>query len=225
MTDNILIVVAHADDETIGMAGTIRKHVDNGDTVRVISMTDGVGSREASTDVDRLSRKAAAMEASRILGFEWGECHEFTDNALDKYPLIDLVKCIEIEKTRFQPTIVYTHSGADLNIDHRTVVQAVLTAFRPQPGENCREIRLFEVASATDYGHPAVTGRFSPNLFVNIRDTWRAKRSALSAYTAEMRDYPHSRSLEGIENLAKNRGNQVGFEFAEAFEVARKLEN
>jgi len=40
-----------------------------------------------------------------------------------------------------------------------------------------------------------------------------------------MRDYPHSRSIEGIKNLAKLRGNQVGYDFAEAFEVIRKLED
>ena len=38
-----------------------------------------------------------------------------------------------------------------------------------------------------------------------------------------MRDYPHSRSIEGIKNLAKLRGNQVGYDFAEAFEVPAKL--
>ena len=134
------------------------------------------------------------------------------------------MKCVEKEKSRFQPTLVYTHSGADLNIDHRIVVQAALTAFRPQPDEKCREIRLFEVASATDYGHGAVTGKFSPNLFISIQDTWHAKLDALMAYGSEMRDYPHSRSLGGLESLAKNRGNQVGVNLAEAFEVVRKLE-
>ena len=39
-----------------------------------------------------------------------------------------------------------------------------------------------------------------------------------------MRNPPHSRSIEGIENLAKYRGNQVGLHYAEAFEVIRKIE-
>ena len=121
--------------------------------------------------------------------------------------------------------IVYTHSGADLNVDHRVVSNAVLTAFRPQPNEKCKELRLFEVASATDYGNPAITGSFSPNLFLNISNEWSSKVRALEAYNAEMRDYPHSRSIKGIQNLAKLRGNQVGYELAEAFEVIRKLES
>ena len=39
----ILVVVSHSDDETISMGGTIKKHINSGDDVYVISMTDGVG--------------------------------------------------------------------------------------------------------------------------------------------------------------------------------------
>lgn len=84
---------------------------------------------------------------------------------------------------------------------------------------------MFEVASATDYGNPSITGSFAPNLFVDITSEWASKERALEAYNAEMRDYPHSRSIEGINNLAKLRGNQVGCNLAEAFEVIRKIEH
>ena len=84
---------------------------------------------------------------------------------------------------------------------------------------------MFEVASATDYGNPSITGQFVPNLFVDISSEWTSKERALKAYSAEMRDCPHSRSIEGIKNLAKLRGNQVGCTLAEAFEVIRKIEH
>ena len=41
----VLVVVAHTDDETLGLGGTIAKHVENGDIVYGVSMTDGVGAR------------------------------------------------------------------------------------------------------------------------------------------------------------------------------------
>ena len=41
----VLVVVAHSDDETIGMGGTIKRHTEKGDEVIVMSMTNGVGSR------------------------------------------------------------------------------------------------------------------------------------------------------------------------------------
>jgi len=223
MTETVLIVVAHSDDESISMAGTIRKHVSKGDMVYVVSMTDGVGARNAVDGDAVIERKKSSIKASEVLGFVWGECYRFDDNAMDSYPLLEVVKAVEYVKMRYKPTIVYTHSGADLNVDHKVVANAVLTAFRPQPNHLCKEIRLFVVASSTDYGYPSITGLFSPNLFINITDEWSAKAEALNAYSAEMREYPHSRSLQGIKNLANTRGNQVGYDLAEAFEVIRKL--
>ena len=221
---NILIIVAHSDDETIGMGGTIVNHTKNGDKVFAVSLTNGVGSRDAQSKGDINKRAIAADKASRILGFEWLQAGKFSDNEMDKSSLIEVVKFIENIKNLLKPDIVYTHSSSDLNIDHRIVSEAVLTAFRPQPNEKCREIRAFEVSSATDYGHKSVTGSFYPNLFIDISDTWGEKLLALKEYASEMRDYPHTRSFEGIENLSKLRGNQVGLRQAEAFEIIRKIQ-
>lgn len=224
MDETILVIVSHPDDESISMAGTICKHVNEGDKVYVISMTDGVSSRNHVDKESVSERKEASKKASKILGFEWGKCFNFGDNLMDKYPLLDIVKAIEINKQNYKPSIVYTHSISDLNIDHRIVANAVLTAFRPIPMEICKEIRLFEVPSATDYGNSAITGSFLPNLFVDINKNWDLKKEALIAYSDEMREFPHSRSIEAIKNLAKLRGNQVGLHLAEAFQVIRKLE-
>ena len=65
---------------------------------------------------------------------------------------------------------------------------------------------------------------FYPNLYVDITGTWEKKLAALNEYKMEMRDAPHTRSFEGLENLAKHRGNQVGLKYAEAFEIIRKIE-
>ena len=225
MREVVLVVVAHSDDESISMAGTIVKHIKKGDKVFVISMTDGVGARDDANLNKIKQRKNASVTASKVLGFEWGDSYDFSDNVMDSYPLIEIVKAVEKAKYKYRPTLVYTHSGADLNVDHRVVANSVLTAFRPQPNELCKELRLFEVASATDYGKSAITGSFSPNLFIDISNEWPTKVKALEAYMEEMREYPHSRSIQGIKNLANLRGNQVGYDFAEAFEVIRKLED
>ena len=224
MTKDILVFVAHSDDETLGLGGTIAKHVSMGDRVYAVSMTNGVGARASASLLDASSRKEASEKASEILNFKWLAQFDFEDNRLDKYPMLDLVAQIENVKNEIKPNLVYTHSAADLNVDHRQLALAVMTAFRPQPCENCSEIRLFEVPSATDFGHRAVTGSFNPNLFVEIADFWHLKLKALQAYADEMRTYPHSRSLKAVENLASARGNQVGLEMAEAFEIVRKIE-
>ena len=220
----VLIVAAHSDDEALGCGGTIARHVHIGDKVFAVKFTDGTGAREGNDDYLIAARDAAAQESARVLGFSWHAAGSFPDNMLDGVPLLDIVRFIESAKSAVTPDIVYTHSAADLNIDHRRVCEAVLTAFRPQPGEYCREIRCFEIASATDYGHGSVTGTFRPNLFINIKETWPQKLQAIEAYSGEMRSAPHSRSVEGLAALAQLRGMQTGLEMAEAFEVLRKVE-
>ena len=223
MNEIILVIVAHTDDETIGMGGTIARHVFEGDNVFSISMTDGVGARSNHSDEIVENRQKAAHNASEILGFKWLDNANFPDNSMDSIPLLDVVKFIEAAKEKVHPTIVYTHSTADLNIDHRIVAEATMTAFRPQPNEEWKEIRAFEVPSATDYSHEDVTSSFYPNMFISIEEFWEKKHQALMQYQGEIREEPHSRSLHGIETLANYRGNQVGLNLAEAFQILRKI--
>lgn len=220
----VLVVVAHTDDETLGCGGTIARHLKNGDKVYGVSMTDGVGARGTEDSEEIKKRAQASINAGKILGLEWLEGGSFPDNAMDTVGLLDVAKVIERAKMLTKPTIVYTHSSADLNIDHRIVSQATLTAFRPQPNEVWEEIRTFEVASATDYGHKSITKEFNPNLYVDISETWKTKLAALKEYNMEMREAPHTRSFDGLENLAKYRGNQVGLPYAESFEIIRKVD-
>ena len=223
MNRNILVIVAHPDDETIGMGATIKRHEILGDNIFVLSMTDGVGARNKYSNLEVKERVLNSENASDVLGFKWIERYDFKDNRLDSYPLIEIIKSIEKVKTKVQPNLVYTHSGADLNIDHRVIANSVFTAFRPQPEEMCKEIRLFEVSSATDFSHESITSIFSPNLYIDIQNTWKYKALALEGYGIEIKNYPHTRSLEGLQNLAKVRGNQVGISMAEAFQIARKI--
>ena len=221
--DNVLIIVSHTDDETLGMGGVIAKHIKSGDNVSAISMTDGLSSRGEISQNEIQNRKNASAKASNILGFNWIKKGNFPDNQMDSIALIDIIKFIEKVKNQLLPTIIYTHSPADLNVDHQLVSKAVLTAFRPQAEEFWKEIRLFEIPSATDYGHSSITNIFRPNLFINIEDTLEIKLKALKAYHSEMRSYPNSRSYRGVENLAEYRGNQVGLKYAESFEIIRKI--
>ena len=42
---NVLVVVAHPDDEVLGMGGTILKHATQDDTITVAYMATGITSR------------------------------------------------------------------------------------------------------------------------------------------------------------------------------------
>jgi hypothetical protein len=66
-------------------------------------------------------------------------------------------------------------------------------------------------------------GMFHPVRFVDISKTLKRKCKALECYGSEMRPFPHARSLDGLEALARWRGVSAGVEAAEAFTVVREM--
>lgn len=220
MSESILVVAAHPDDEILGCGGAIARHIAEGDDVHILFMADGVGSREKTGSIDIMCRNQACDEALKMLGVTEWRALNFLDNRMDSVPLLDVVREIESYIEQLQPTRVYTHHFGDLNVDHRITHQAVITACRPLPGFSVREILVFEVLSSTDWGAPGVFP-FVPNFFIDINDYLPKKLEALSAYEMEMRPVPHSRSVHHIEALAHHRGNCIGIEAAEAFQVIR----
>lgn len=227
---SILVIAAHPDDEILGCAGTIAKHTNAGDQVNTLILSEGVTSREVIRDrekaKDELSVLAnAANKAGKILGVTSTNLECFPDNRMDSCDLLDVVKSIEASINTFIPEIIYTHHGGDLNIDHRVVHEAVMTACRPLPGHSVQSILFFEVPSSTEWQLPFSAPTFMPNWYVNITDTLHLKLEALMAYEAEMRDWPHPRSLRAVEYLSRWRGANVGVEAAEAFILGRRLAN
>jgi len=220
----ILIIVAHTDDESFGCGGLIKKLSLNKNKVSAISFTNGVGSRSNNKDMEIKKRKISSIKASKILGFNWLAQYDYPDNQLDTISLLEIIKIIEKHKKKFKPHIVITHNFSDLNIDHRKVAEATLTAFRPEPNEKLEQLLTFEVPSATDFRILKNKNNFIPNYFVNIDKYYKAKINAIKSYKDEIKPYPHSRSINGVRNLSKIRGNQSGLNFAEAFEIVRKIE-
>jgi len=228
MADSVLVVAAHPDDEVLGCGGTIARHAEAGDQVQVLIVAEGATSRlqqrdrgQASNELSALAQ--AARNAGAILGAAGVELLDCPDNRLDSLDRLDLIKRIEARMERHQPQVVYVHHAGDVNVDHRRLHEAVITACRPTPGQPVRRLLSFEVASSTEWQPPGSAPAFQPNWFVDITTQWPRKREALAAYASEMRAWPHARSIEALEHLARWRGAQVGVEAAEAFCLLRQL--
>lgn len=222
MSNTILVVVAHADDEVLGCGGTIARHVAEGDAVHVVFMADGVSSRAMNDSAELQRRNQARDAALRILGVTNSYALDFPDNRMDSVPLLDVVKALELIVPQVQPNRVYTHHHGDLNVDHRVTHQAVMTACRPVPGSSVREFLTFEVMSSTEWATPGVEA-FVPNAFIDIGGYLETKMKALEKYYMEMHPEPHSRSVVHIESQALHRGNCMGLKAAEAFQVVRLI--
>jgi LmbE family N-acetylglucosaminyl deacetylase len=226
--DSVLVVAAHPDDEVLGCGGTIARHAGAGDEVQVLIVAEGATSRQLQRDRDQATDELfalaqAAHQAGAILGAQGVELLDLPDNRLDSIDRLDLIQKIEERIVRHQPKLVYVHHAGDVNVDHRRLHEAVVTACRPMPGQPVRRLLSYEVASSTEWQPPGSAPAFQPNWFVDISDQWPRKRQALEAYASEMRPWPHARSLEGLEHLARWRGAQVGVEAAEAFCLLRQL--
>lgn len=225
---NVLVIAAHPDDEVLGCGGAIARHCQQGDIVHSLILAEGVTSRDPARDRPQrqqdLSELAeAAQRAGEILGVRSVTLHAFPDNRMDGCDLLDVVKVIEGAIAQHQPQMLYTHHAGDVNIDHRQIHAAVVTAARPLPGSPVQSMLFFEIPSSTEWQPPGSAPAFTPNWFVDISETLDLKHQALGAYASEMRPFPHPRSHEAVEHLARWRGATVGVEAAEAFIVGRHL--
>lgn len=221
----VLVVAAHPDDEVLGCGGAIAQHTGNGDDVYVLVLGEGITSREQRggprDEMALAELRASARRAAELLRVKQLALREFPDNRFDTVALLDIVKVIEEVKAVAEPEVVYTHHWGDLNVDHRRTCDAVLTAFRPLPGERARELWAFEVPSATGWWIPSERATFMPNAFFDISSTLSLKVAALEAYHGEARAYPHPRSPAAVRALAQYRGTQAGVEAAEAMALLR----
>lgn len=226
---NILVVAAHPDDEVLGCGGTVARHADAGDDIHILIMAEGATSRTVAgaENVDYTENlkalRSAAAEAANILGANPPVFAEFPDNRMDTVPLLDVTQRIEQMIAETKPNIVYTHHGGDLNVDHRVVHQAVLTACRPLPNSAVRAVYAFETVSSTEWASPEDAAPFRPARFVDIAGQLERKLAALGAYEMEMRPTPHARSLDNVTALATHRGAGAGLTAAEAFIVLREI--
>ncbi|NQU58724.1 MAG: PIG-L family deacetylase [Rhodospirillales bacterium] len=223
MSNKILVVAAHPDDEVLGCGGTVAKHVEQGDSVQILIVAEGATSREAAAEGAVQTLREAAEKAADAVGAKSLIFLGLPDNRLDSLDLLDVIQKIEAVIGDFQPDTIYTHHGGDLNKDHRIVHEAVVTASRPLPGSTVKKIYTFETVSSTEWATPAIGAPFMPNHFVDISAYMDKKLAALDHYKMEMRDHPHPRSNETLKNLASLRGSQAGVAAAEAFEVILEI--
>ena len=192
---NVLVCVAHPDDEILGASGAILHHIKSGDSVSVVILGTGISSRfNTSVRTNSLinSLREQALNAASCLGLDDIRFYDFPDNRFDTVPLLDIVKTVEQLIIDFKPSIVYTHHPSDLNVDHQIVSRAVSTACRPLPSSFVKSIYFIEIPSAT--GWQFTNTPFVPNVFLDITHYLDLKIKAFECYSSELCEFPHARS-------------------------------
>jgi LmbE family N-acetylglucosaminyl deacetylase len=198
MENVVLAVGAHPDDIELGCGGAIVKHIERGDQVNVLIMTNG---EKGEHTVDR----GECLNSLNVLGLQkeniyFGNYHDgsLSDN-------IRVVNFVEKIIRKLGVTRIYTHCGNDRHQDHRYCCHAVSAAARKVP-----EIFLFQ--------GPSTKVPFEPHYFIELSNSqMERKLESLKIYQTQIE--------KGIVNIkwAKSLAVLHGFtnqtKYAEAFSI------
>ena len=210
----ILIVACHPDDEVLGCGGVICKHIEQGDSVEVLIVTEA-SSPEWKLSY-RIQKEKEQKQVDRFLGIDKRHFLNFpslelntTDLGRFNYKIYLIIKAIN-------PNIIYTHFNHELHEAHNVVGLATLVGTRIP---NKSTVYMYE-SEGTRFSWNS----FKPNYYVQLnRSQLEKKIEAFSFYESEVKDSPHPRSFKGIRTQAKYRGDEIGVEFAEAFKQVKRL--
>ncbi len=214
----IAAIFAHPDDEILGCGATLCKYSEKGSEINVLLLTNGYKSRDSNNFSKKDFDKQIENSLQKIGCSSLKKCN-YPDNKMDSVPLLDVIKEIENFLSEKKPDTIFTHFNGDLNIDHKVVYNAVLTAARPISFKG--KIFSSEINSSTEWNYS--NNVFRPNFFECVDNYIESKLEAMKAHKNELMAWPHPRSLEGIKNLSRLRGQQIGVDHAEAFMLVRQV--
>jgi len=226
----IMVIVAHPDDELLGLGATMYKLIhEYSCETRVVILGEGITSRAEVRDpkkweIELKTHRQNIKDAQEAIGYGSVGIYDFPDNRFDTVALLDIIKVIETEKQNFNPDVIFTHHGGDVNVDHQRTFEAVVTATRPMKDERVKTIITFETPSGTEWRALTDPRHFHPNMFVSVsQEAIDAKIKGMESYEFEKREYPHPRSPEALKIQAQRWGISVGKDFAEAFTIVRNI--
>jgi len=217
----VLVIAPHADDETLGMGGTIALMVERGLEVHVAVIT-GHGEKKEHPiwpidNWDNIIKEN--KKALKILGVSNIIYTNLPALCIENMPRWEINKVFFELISNIKPDEIYVPFVHDLHKDHESIFYAVNVATRPylKTSNSIRRILAYETLSETNLQYPTSNNHFNPNVFVDISNTIRKKLDALKEYKSQLQDDNLPRSLKGVEALATIRGNHIGCNAAEAF--------
>lgn len=226
---SIACIHAHPDDAEILAGGSLALLARAGNQITIVSMTPGdCGTTEYGPDEIAAIRRREAAEAAGQIGAKY-ICGEFRDMAIfnddgSRRRVTELLR-------RVRPDVVLTASPADYHCDHEAtsvlVRDSCFGASAPNYGTGAEDAAPALPAIPHLYFVDSVggVGRFGesiePDFFVDVKDTFRAKRDMLAQHASQRnwlkRQHGIDDYIETMEQWTRSRGSAAGLEFAEGF--------
>ncbi len=140
----LMCVLAHPDDESLGIGGTLAKYADESVETYLVTATRGERGRfgesgaKPSPDVVGRVREAELREAARVLGVREANFLDYYDGDLDQVNVAEAVARIIDYLRRLKPHVVITFGpeGAYGHPDHIAISQLTTAAVVAAAGEN-----------------------------------------------------------------------------------------
>lgn len=188
--DKVLVIAPHQDDESIGCAGTLIKHVRNGGYVEIVFCT-----------YDTLERMKEAEKAASIIGSQKNHYMQFPVRNL--YNNKKFKQNLTFVINNVSPDIIFLPFWFDKHDDHRAVSKVLI--------DIKQEISLnFMIYSY------AVWSTLNPNCLFDISDTWELKKKAIECYKTQIATRDYVRIAQGL-NQYWGEIKSPGMQYAETF--------
>ncbi|MEG1887030.1 MAG: PIG-L deacetylase family protein [Oscillospiraceae bacterium] len=217
----ILVVAPHADDEILGVGGTIAKHIASGDEVYACVATRPFEPifKEGVFQIIR----GETQKAHECLHIKKTYYLELPTVMLEQIPRHELNDKICAVVTEVMPDVVYIPHFGDMQKDHQLIAEAAMVAVRPKYAHKVSTIYAYETLSETEWSTPHNSNVFIPNVYNDISDFLDIKLRAMACYHSQLSEFPNPRSLGAVEALAKYRGSTILASAAEAFALIREI--
>lgn len=219
----IIVVSAHPDDETLGAGGTILKHVNKGDKVYWLIVTNVFENQGFSKERVE-SRQEEIKEVEKQLGITKTFFLDYPTMTLSSSSLLKMVPEISSIFTEVEPEVIYCLNRSDAHSDHRVIFDAVMACTKSFRYPFIKKILMYECISETEFAPALVEKLFLPNYFVDITDYIDQKLEIMKVFESEIAEHPFPRSLENIKALAHFRGASVGVKYAESFQLLKYID-
>lgn len=217
-------VVAHPDDLEFSSGGTVARLIKEGKKVILIQVTSGdrgTGNREFTPDVLASTREAEELESAKRLGIADVVFLRVPDGAV--VPDLDLREKITRMIRTHRPDVIVTHDAFRpyaLHPDHRAVGMAAHDAVYP----TARDHLYFpdHLASGLEPHKTAEIWYFgtdSPDIYVDITDTFDDKINALRAHVTQVGEAKEL--ADRLRGFSAETAKDQDFELAEAFKIIK----
>ena len=217
----ILVIAPHADDEVLGCGGTILRMKSEGHEVAwlLVSNVSQVDKQWSENFVN--NRKIEIEDVRNYFQISQQNFYDlkYSPSKLDQSPLSEIISKLSQVFMEFEPEQLFVPFSGDAHSDHRITFDACAACMKWFRFPFIKSVLCYETMSETDFNYNPLLSVFRPNFFVNIGPQFDSKIEVFKKYKSETHTFPFPRSIEAIEALAKLRGSQSGYDYAEAFNL------